>query len=104
MILQYYFFFQVSTIIANTDINSPIYSPKWLIIFNLHFDCELIIANFYNQEPELRNWILLIWAYRILARLPDLAEERNWSNTFELPSLCMENDEADGFLQHVSFM
>ena len=82
----------------------PIYSPKWLIIFNLHLDCEIIIANFYNQEPEVRNWEILVWAYRILSQLPDLTEESSWPDTFELPSLSVHNDESEGFLQHVSFM
>ena len=81
----------------------PIFSPKWLIIFNLHLDCELVIAHFYNQSPETRNWNLLIWAYRILGQLPDLSMESMWPRDFVLPPLCVEDDEPNGFLQHVSF-
>ena len=80
--------------------NAPIYAPKWLIIYNLYIDCELMISNFYNQPPEVRNWEMLVWALRVLPQLPNLTDERNWSSTYELPSLSVYNDQS--FLQQVS--
>ena len=76
--------------------------PKWLVIFNLHVDCELIISQFNNQSPHTRNWNLLIWAYRVLRELPDLSEESDWPRDINIPSLSVEDiDEPSGFLHQV---
>ena len=79
-------------ILASADMNEAIHSPRWLVIFELHLECERIINLFQRQPRSQLERQMVYWSWRTLEALPDLEDEGEWALDVEIPPFFKESD------------
>ena len=94
--MNIFFLQKVEQILAQADDGAPIPRPRWLVLFCLHLDCEVIFNQAQHQPEKARGWSELQWGYDTIDLLPPLELETTWSDLTRIPSFFVDLEPETG--------
>ena len=79
----------------NVADDQPIESPRWLIIFAMITECDIIFRSSQTQPSNPHDWALLNWAYSISENLPPTSQEADRPTHLIIPPFFEYREETE---------